>query len=132
MKSILIITTIAVTLIACSQEKQGDEHAGHTEAKEESSATKYTCPMHPNVVQDGPGKCPVCGMDLVPKTANTTASTDDLMLSDSQIKLANITTQKVSMQSIGQTVLVNGKLVANEDLSKVISTRAAGRVEKAR
>jgi Cu(I)/Ag(I) efflux system membrane fusion protein len=52
------------------------------------------------------------------------------MLSDSQIKLANITTQKVSMQSIGQTVLVNGKLVENEDLSQVISTRAAGRVEK--
>lgn len=130
MKRILIIATIAVTLIACSQEKQGGEHAGHAEAKEESSAAKYTCPMHPNVVQDGPGKCPVCGMDLVPKTANTNASTDDLMLSDSQIKLANITTQKVSVQSIGQTVLVNGKLVANEDLSKVISTRAAGRVEK--
>ena len=31
------------------------------------SATKYTCPMHPEVVQDGPGKCPKCGMDLQPK-----------------------------------------------------------------
>jgi Cu(I)/Ag(I) efflux system membrane fusion protein len=130
MKSILIIATITATLFACSQEKQGGEHAGHNEAKEEISATKYTCPMHPNVVQDGPGKCPVCGMDLVPKTANTTASTDDLMLSDSQIKLANVTTQKVSVQSIGQTVLVNGRLVENEDLSQVISTRASGRIEK--
>jgi Cu2+-exporting ATPase len=27
---------------------------------------KYTCPMHPQVVQDEPGKCPICGMDLVP------------------------------------------------------------------
>jgi Cu(I)/Ag(I) efflux system membrane fusion protein len=130
MKSILIIIAIAVTLIACSQEKPGDEHASHTDAKEESSATKYTCPMHPNVVQDGPGKCPVCGMDLVAKTANTNAGTDDLMLSDSQIKLANITTQKVSVNSIGQTVLVNAKLVENEDLSQVISTRASGRIEK--
>ncbi len=26
----------------------------------------YTCPMHPQVVQDGPGKCPICGMNLVP------------------------------------------------------------------
>lgn len=27
---------------------------------------KYTCPMHPQIVQDGPGKCPLCGMVLVP------------------------------------------------------------------
>ena len=27
---------------------------------------KYTCPMHPQVVQDEPGKCPLCGMTLVP------------------------------------------------------------------
>lgn len=31
------------------------------------TATKYTCPMHPEVVQDGKGKCPECGMDLQPK-----------------------------------------------------------------
>lgn len=28
--------------------------------------TQYTCPMHPQIVQDGPGSCPICGMDLVP------------------------------------------------------------------
>lgn len=27
---------------------------------------RYTCPMHPEVVQEGPGSCPICGMDLVP------------------------------------------------------------------
>lgn len=30
-------------------------------------AQKYTCPMHPEVVQDKPGDCPNCGMKLVPK-----------------------------------------------------------------
>src|SRR6266516_7714480 len=29
-------------------------------------ATRYTCVMHPEVVQDHPGKCPKCGMELVP------------------------------------------------------------------
>ena len=33
-----------------------------------SSGTVYTCPMHPEVVQDGPGSCPKCGMALEPKT----------------------------------------------------------------
>jgi len=27
---------------------------------------RYTCPMHPEIVKDAPGKCPICGMDLVP------------------------------------------------------------------
>ncbi|AMR29515.1 hypothetical protein A0257_22070 [Hymenobacter psoromatis] len=30
-------------------------------------ATQYTCPMHPEVVADQPGKCPKCGMNLVVK-----------------------------------------------------------------
>jgi Cu2+-exporting ATPase len=28
--------------------------------------TMYTCPMHPEIIQEGPGSCPTCGMDLVP------------------------------------------------------------------
>lgn len=32
-----------------------------------SHAKQYTCPMHPEVVQDKAGKCPKCGMDLVEK-----------------------------------------------------------------
>jgi membrane fusion protein, copper/silver efflux system len=30
----------------------------------------YTCPMHPEVVRDKPGNCPICGMKLVPKETN--------------------------------------------------------------
>jgi Cu+-exporting ATPase len=30
------------------------------------ATTKYTCPMHPEIVQDGPGDCPICGMALEP------------------------------------------------------------------
>ncbi len=37
---------------------------GGASAPEASSL--YTCPMHPQVIQDGPGSCPICGMDLVP------------------------------------------------------------------
>ncbi|WP_421862119.1 copper-transporting P-type ATPase [Parvibaculum sp.] len=32
--------------------------------------SKYTCPMHPEVVQDGPGSCPICGMALEPMTVS--------------------------------------------------------------
>ena len=32
-----------------------------------NQARQYTCPMHPEVLQDKPGKCPKCGMKLVEK-----------------------------------------------------------------
>ncbi|HEC20484.1 MAG TPA: YHS domain-containing protein [Gammaproteobacteria bacterium] len=38
-------------------------------AETESSAETYTCPMHPEVRQQGPGRCPKCGMYLEPLTA---------------------------------------------------------------
>ena len=34
----------------------------------DESAVDYTCPMHPEIVQKGPGSCPICGMALEPKT----------------------------------------------------------------
>ena len=33
-----------------------------------SQAMEYTCPMHPEIVRDGPGSCPICGMALEPRT----------------------------------------------------------------
>lgn len=35
----------------------------------ESVSTHYTCPMHPEILQDHPGSCPICGMALEPKHA---------------------------------------------------------------
>ena len=32
-----------------------------------ATAESYTCPMHPEIVYNTPGKCPKCGMDLTPK-----------------------------------------------------------------
>lgn len=128
-KSFLYLAIISALLFACSDAQKVKDTAKHDHAKEEASATKYTCPMHPNVIQNAPGKCPVCGMDLV-QVSKSNTNNDDLMLSDSQMKLANITTQKVSMQPVGQTIIVNGRIVENEALSEVISSRSAGRVEK--
>ena len=47
----------------------GETHAAASPAT--AAAEHYTCPMHPEVQQATPGKCPKCGMDLVQKTAAT-------------------------------------------------------------
>ncbi|HYH65118.1 MAG TPA: heavy metal translocating P-type ATPase [Urbifossiella sp.] len=49
--------------------------------------TKYTCPMDPQIVQDGPGTCPLCGMALEPMTP-TAGPADDTELRDMTRRLA--------------------------------------------
>lgn len=41
-----------------------DSEEGTTEKSTEASSSTYTCPMHPEVRQEGPGNCPKCGMVL--------------------------------------------------------------------
>ena len=36
-----------------------------------AASRKYTCPMHPEIIQQGPGSCPKCGMDLEPLSASS-------------------------------------------------------------
>jgi Cu+-exporting ATPase len=47
-----------------------------------SSATTYTCPMHPEVRQDHPGSCPKCGMTLEPVTAGESPEEENAELHD--------------------------------------------------
>lgn len=112
-------------VIACSP---GSEQQ-HEHSHDQSGKSVYTCPMHPEVRSETPGKCPVCGMDLV--EANSSANVDaELMLSDSQIKLANITTQIVTTQSVGQQLAVNAVIRADESKTIITSARFPGRIEK--
>ncbi|MFC4686627.1 copper-transporting P-type ATPase [Epilithonimonas pallida] len=43
----------------------------------EKKAVEYTCPMHPEIVQNKPGNCPICGMDLVPKPSKDNDHEDE-------------------------------------------------------
>ncbi len=42
------------------------EHAGVSAVTVSAPGAKYTCPMHPEIVRDSPGSCPICGMALEP------------------------------------------------------------------
>ncbi|MEK9173115.1 MAG: copper-translocating P-type ATPase [Patescibacteria group bacterium] len=55
----------------CDQDHQS--HGTMTSKTEAVQGSVYTCPMHPEVVKDAPGKCPGCGMDLIPKTVTAPA-----------------------------------------------------------
>lgn len=117
--NILFLLT-AILVAACSVEEKS--HA-------EGEMATYTCPMHPQIVQDKPGTCPICFMDLVP-VSQSGKENGELMLSESQIALGNIKTKRVKTGSVGSNAILTGKLVLDETQTDVISSRAAGRIEK--
>jgi Cu+-exporting ATPase len=63
--------------------KMGVVSQGRAKPSEDTSAdiaAIYTCPMHPQIRQVGPGHCPICGMALEPLVATTTAGPDPQLI----------------------------------------------------
>lgn len=50
-------------------QKAGVPHGHDRDAPEAPSDTRWTCPMHPEIIRDAPGDCPICGMALEPMIA---------------------------------------------------------------
>lgn len=117
---ILLITLAALSIISCNgkEAKKG---------KETKARQTYTCPMHPQIISEKPGTCPVCGMDLVP--FDKTNVSELLTLNESQQALANITIDTIRTGSFSSFKRLNGRLAVDPSQSEFISSRVAGRIE---
>ncbi len=65
----IMIAIMAVSLAGITMTVSGckDKDSTQVQSPAGTNTVQYTCPMHPEVVQNTPGKCPKCGMDLVEK-----------------------------------------------------------------
>lgn len=73
MRHILLILLLVGATFGSANHNHGSETAAINQASdkatgagEEESKTVWTCSMHPQIKADGPGKCPICFMDLIP------------------------------------------------------------------
>ncbi|MEO7672445.1 MAG: YHS domain-containing protein, partial [Pyrinomonadaceae bacterium] len=68
----------------CLNKFKQDPEAFLSPKKEKNlpTAVEYTCPMHPQILQIGPGSCPICGMALEPKVFSLDAEEDNSELRD--------------------------------------------------
>lgn len=102
-----------------------------TEKAEDNSTqvkTTYTCPMHPQIVRDKPGTCPICGMDLV--VFDRTNKDESITLTESQIALANITTATIGDTAIQNIKNLNARLVINPEKTVYVASRVPGRIDE--
>lgn len=100
----------------------------------------YTCPMHPQIVQDRPGQCPICGMDLVKEEEIDQGDQTDhdlggadistVKLSPSQQVLANVQTERVKTMQFQGEKTFNGYVKINESKFAHISTAVSGKIVK--
>jgi Cu(I)/Ag(I) efflux system membrane fusion protein len=99
----------------------------------------YTCPMHPQIISDHPGQCPICGMDLVLKTQSENVQSghdisnlelNEVKLSPSQQVLANVQTEVVKTKQFSGAKEFNGYIKINEKNNAHISTPVMGKITK--
>jgi Cu(I)/Ag(I) efflux system membrane fusion protein len=94
------------------------------------SDTFYTCSMHPQVMLDHPGKCPICGMELIAEKKGMGQEEESVVLSDQQIKLGGIRLDTVGTSKLGDMMLLSGTLSPDETRSSAVSGRITGRIER--
>ena len=97
-----------------------------------SAGIEYYCPMHPAVVQDEPGKCPICGMplakrkqgDKAPLAAGVTAR---VQLAPNRVAQAGIRTTEVDYRPLAQTLTTVGYVAFDERLLANVVSKSPGK-----
>lgn len=102
---------------------------GKKATAEVKADTYYTCSMHPQIMQEKPGTCPICHMDLIPVNRSKETK-DEIMLSDEQIQLGNIQTDTLGHALMGDKVVLTATLNFDEMKVNTVSARITGRIDR--
>ena len=98
--------------------------------------TAYVCPMHPNIVQDEPGSCPICGMALVAQQVSNDSGSDAdhgppiVTIRPETIQNMGVRLTRSERTELVRTIETVGFIMYDEERVGHIHPRAAGWVEK--
>lgn len=103
-------------------------------------AAKFHCPMHPTVVADRPGSCPICGMDLVPIGERAHASAGGphssvpglavVSISPEARQLMGLKLGAVEKRPLSREVRTSARIVADETRQWRVTTKVEGWVDQ--
>jgi Cu(I)/Ag(I) efflux system membrane fusion protein len=122
----IVFLAIIILLIAnsCNNKKQENMHT------EQVATTYYTCSMHPQIQQPNPGKCPICGMNLIKAEKTVKLKPGELQLSDQQIQLGNISVDTIGSSGLRDEVVLTATINFNQEKTTTVSSRVMGRIER--
>jgi len=133
-KRLLTLLALALLVAGCGAEPPADDHADHDPVA--AQAELYTCGMHPQVVQDRPCSCPICGMDLTPMAApdgeepGTPGSA--VMIDPTVVQNMGVRTQRAEQTTVFRHLRTIGEVEVGEDEISVVNLRYSGWVERIR
>lgn len=129
MKAIKIILVVFIAVFsACSNPKPAPV------AVHAKSEVKYTCPMHPQILEDHPGSCPICGMTLVKKSGQASEGAGISLNTVLQpVNSSVVSTVKAivpEQKEIQTHISADGYLDFDTRTFNNIASRFSGRIEK--
>ncbi|MEZ6148514.1 MAG: efflux RND transporter periplasmic adaptor subunit [Pirellulaceae bacterium] len=108
----------------------GNEHAAHAaDSPSGKDAEIWTCSMHPQIRRDGPGSCPLCGMDLVP-VKQSAGGVRTISIGANIKKLMNVQTVPVTRRYVTANVRMVGKVDYDETRLAYITAWVSGRLDR--
>jgi len=131
-----LFTLVIVTLVSCNG---GDHRTGEhdTTANQSAPVTAkeiWTCSMHPEIISNKPGTCPICGMDLVRKESHAaklgSIQLDDLLQPTGRFVVSAIPVTTISRQKMPMELEALGTVSYDTRLVNTISAWVSGRIEK--
>lgn len=91
----------------------------------------WTCSMHPQIKQEGPGRCPICDMDLTPMREEAGGGDKaSLRLGERARHLAAVRTTPVKYRELAKSVYTVGKIDYDESRVAHVTAWVSGRIEK--
>lgn len=104
--------------------------------KAAQGAVQYTCPMHPFIIKDKPGACPICGMTLVKKVEGAQASAEEMAmlghvsLSPTQMVMANVATVEAKAMPLSKEINAVGIVQYDQARQAKVTAWVAGRIDR--
>lgn len=130
------LTIIITAILAAGVTWIARDRASKPAAVSEQQPLFYQSPMHPWIKSDKPGRCTICGMELVPIYPGEKGfSADDgedgfVALSDEQVRVMNVQTAEAKVRPLVRTLHVAGSIDEDATRRSVVSAYIDGRVDK--